>query len=89
MEPAEDRPTDQLLPPPTPAAAWPDDWEAEADDEEPDELVAAEADPDPPVDPVIGCDDCSLPALVRLASDDTFDPSGTLFGTLNRVQSLT
>jgi hypothetical protein len=41
--------------------------------------------------PTAECDDWSLacPAPVRLASDETFDPSGMLLGTLNRVQSLT
>lgn len=41
--------------------------------------------------PTEECDDCSLawPVPVRLASEDTFDPSGMLLGTLKRVQSLT
>ena len=53
----------------------------EIDDADDAALAAAETAP--------VADDCNLDVLVRLASDETLEPSGTLLGTLNRVQSLT
>lgn len=64
-------------------ATWLEAVELVAVDELNDaELVAGTGPPEP-------VDDCSLDTLVKLASVETFEPSGTLLGTLNRLQSLT
>ena len=80
-----DWPTDQVLLLMRLPALWLLPEAMDAADEEMEDAddaeLAAETAPE--------VDDCILDVLVRLASDETFEPRGTLLVTLNRVQSLT